>query len=123
MPISRPQRRDFSWLKTKVRDHEGVLTISMQTLLGLIDYERAGSAGREYLRSRLAEHRLAHIPLILPRTKYEEVRLFDLDSPAGELFEAFFEVGAQNDAKLRDFVATECRETLQRIKQVLDAAA
>ena len=112
---------NFPSLKEALRKKEGSMTVSMESLLALIGYEKAGSTGRELLKDRLAEYRISHIPENIPQTKYASIRLFDLDSPAGTLFEAFKNPGESYDAQLRDFVAGDVREALKNIKKLVEA--
>jgi hypothetical protein len=112
---------DFPSLKAALRAKEGIMTVAMEPLLALIGYEKAGSTGRELLKARLAEYKIGHIPADLPPTKYASIRLFDLDSSARNLFEAFNSLGESHDVTLRDLVAGDVREALRNIKKMVEA--
>lgn len=102
-------------LKQSLREADGIKSVSVDSLLKIIGRERAASNIRKSFAEMLRENRIGVLGEI-PATKYESVRLFDLDLPSGELYSDLQTPGDEQDERLRELVDRDCRQKLRQIR-------
>lgn len=118
MPVRELTQPTDKELKECLKDNDGILSVSMETLLSIIGYQRATANGRNLISEMLEENRIGVLSEI-PSSKYEHVRLFDLDLPSGRLCEDLQTPGAEQDERLRELLDHDCRQKLRQIRNIV----
>ena len=113
---------DYEQIRDKVVEEGGVTTLSMAELR---DAEGAGRLTRginDRISRALQRLGLGHVPYNaedLSTSQWDEVRIFDRTSPIGKVIDAAHQVGLDYDIELREAVAGEASEMLDKIRAVL----
>jgi hypothetical protein len=121
MPIKRLQiipPPTIETLKQELKEADGIMSVKVETLLHIISYERAGATGRKMLIQLLRDNRIEIIGE-MPASKYDSVRLFDLDLPSGDLYANLQTPGIEQDERLRELIDGDCRQKLRQIRAIV----
>ncbi|GAA1225732.1 hypothetical protein GCM10009665_15260 [Kitasatospora nipponensis] len=111
---------NYDELRESVTANDGLYTIDMGTLR---DIQRAGRLGihvRDAISRSLQSHGMGHIPGELPGNQYDEVRLYLLGSPIGDIVKAVLSPSNKGDDALRAVNASEAQDQLRRIREIVN---
>jgi hypothetical protein len=84
----------------------------------IVGRERSAKNIRTGIAKILNDNRIGIIGEI-PSSKHESVRLFDLDLPSGQLYEALQIPGNEQDERLRELIDHDSRQKLDKIRAIL----
>ncbi|MEA2442087.1 MAG: hypothetical protein QOH76_3511 [Thermoleophilaceae bacterium] len=105
-------------LKTKVEQHENVLTVSTAELRDVYGVKRMGIHVAGEIQAKLAGVGLGVTPEI-EADSWQQVRLFKLGTPVGDILTAADNPGEEGDKKLRELAEGDAGERLRRIKALV----
>lgn len=94
-------------IKNKVEENDNILTLSMIELRDALGKDKLGVHVRAAISNKLAGMGLGHIPIDLPGSQDELVRLYKRGTPLGELIEIVLAPGETNDRKLKEIFGAE----------------
>jgi len=96
-----------------------IKSVRVESLLEILGSERAGSNIRKSLTQMLQDNNIGLLGEI-PGSKYESVRLFDLDLlPSSQLYEDLQVSGVEQDERLRELIDRDCRRKLRQIQAIV----
>lgn len=110
---------DLEELVTAVEANNGVLTVQAWQVRDAYGAERLGSQVRTNISRELRGRGLGHYPKQLPDRQREEVRLYQVASPAGAIIEAAMTPGTAADVKLRDAAGTGAEAILDKVRELV----
>lgn len=105
----------FDDIRSRVEANQNVITMRMEELRDAIGARRLGVHVCEDISKRLASVGLGHTPRLEP-DGWQEVRVFKLGTPMGDLIAAATQPGEANDGILRAKVDSEASATLEQIR-------
>ncbi|MFJ5122248.1 hypothetical protein [Kitasatospora sp. NPDC088548] len=107
-------------LREAVLADDGLHTVDMGTLRDIQGAGRLGVHVRDAITRSLQSHGMGHIPGELPSNQYDEVRLYLLGSPIGDIIKAVLSPSAKGDDALRAVNASEAQDQLRRIREIVN---
>lgn len=111
--------KTLSDLKRLVEAEGGVLTITMGNLRDAHGAGRLGEHVRTNISRSLLGVGLGHYPKELPSYQHEDVRVYSINSPAGELIDAVLNPGLSNDEKVRQTVGQDAAKIINKIRDLV----
>ena len=102
-----------------VDEQGGVATLTMRELRHAYGAGRLGIYVVDAISRALRNHGLGHFPRRLPRNQNEQVRVFKLGSPVGEVIDAAIHVGKDHDQFLREVGGAETAAVLQKVRELV----
>lgn len=114
---------NYQDLRKAVENHGGMVKIGMTVLKHIDGAGRLGPGVLATMSTSLATHGVGHLPPELPNSQDEQVRLYLIDSPLGDVVTAVLNPNDQRDATLRSIGATgigvHALEQIRQIRQIL----
>lgn len=113
---------DWSEIKEKVEQKDGVWTTTAAVLRNAAGYDRLGKNVTKKISSKLAQEGLGHVPTKLPRHGTAPVRLYLRGTDAGNFIAKAVAPSEENDQQIRDLVSgeeAELAETIEEIRQLV----
>jgi hypothetical protein len=105
-------------LKEKVEQNENVLTVSTADLRDIYGVKRMGVHVADEIEAKLAGVGLGVTPEI-EADSWQEVRLFKLGTPVGDILTAANNPGEEGDKTLRELAEGDASERLRQIKALV----
>ena len=105
-------------LKEKVEQNENVLTVSTAELRDIYGVKRMGVHVAHEIEAKLAGVGLGVTPEI-EADAWQQVRLFKLGTPVGDILNAANNPGDEGDRTLRDLAEGDASERLRQIKALV----
>jgi hypothetical protein len=117
---SKREGKLLTWneLKAKVEQHENVLTVSTAELRDIYGVKRMGVHVADEIQAKLAGVGLGVTPEI-EADSWQQVRLFKLGTPVGDILTAADNPGEEGDKTLRELAEGDASERLRRIKALV----
>ena len=109
----------YDQIREQVADNSGVMTVSMAVLR---DAHKAGKLGvnvRANIARALRQRGMGHVPEELPAYQHEEVRLWLMGTPAGDLIESVLTVSEGTDNAIRSVVESDAAAVVQRVRELV----
>ena len=111
---------NYDELVELVDANEDVFTVKMGSLRDAHDVGRLGKHVRKNISKRLRSQGLGHYPKDeLPSSQHDEVRIFRLGTPTGDLIQAVTQPGTENDEAIRSTVNSDAQARLDRVKELV----
>jgi len=109
-------------IKAAVENNGNVWTFTVEQLRDAHGSGRTGPLVLRDISRTLAGMGLGHVPNTLPTYQHEQVRLYKLGTPVGDLITKVLTPGEQNDRNLRERLAnvgTNYAEIVQQIREIV----
>lgn len=114
---------NYDDLRKAVEGSDGPFKVEMRILKRIDGAGRLGSSVLSTMSAALANNGMGHLPPELPSSQDEDVRLYPINSPLGDVITAVLNPTDQRDATLRNIGATgmgaHAFEQLRQIRQIL----
>ncbi|MCD5422683.1 hypothetical protein LRS71_24545 [Rhodococcus pyridinivorans] len=115
---------NYDDLRKAVDDSNGPLKVEMRVLKRIDGAGRLGSSVLSTMSAALANNGIGHLPPELPSSQDEDVRLYLISSPLGDVITAVLNPTDQRDVTLRNIIGAtgtgaHAVEQLRQIRQIL----
>jgi hypothetical protein len=105
-------------LKKKVEQNQNVLTVTTAELRDIYKVKRMGIHVATEIEAKLAGVGLGNTPELEPDS-WQEVRLFKLGTPVGDILVAANNPGVEGDKTLRELAEGDASERLRQIRALV----
>lgn len=109
----------FEHLLKRVVDNGNVLSVPMHELRDAYGAGRLGVTVRASISKELSAIGLGHVPLDLPDSQSEYVRLYKKGTSVAEIIDSVLITNERQDASLREMAAGDSQRILQKIKALV----
>ena len=109
----------FEAILTKVLANQNLISIPMQELRDAIGAGRLGVTVRASISRELAAIGLGHVPVELPDSQLDFVRVYEKGTSVAEIIEAALSPTKRHDGLLREMAAGDSQRILQKIKDLV----
>lgn len=111
--------KEFQDLKQEVEANQNVLTVTMAQLRDIYGVRRLGVHVCDEISNKLKGVGLGHYPEELIPDAWENVRVYKLGTPVGDVMTAAQSTGPEGDKILRDLAEGDARELVRQVQAIV----
>lgn len=112
-------KKGFDALKEEVEGNENVKTVTMARLRDIYGVRRLGDNVCAEISNKLQGVGLGHYPEDLVPDASEQVRVYKLGTPVGDVMTAAQNPGPEGDKTLRDLAEGDATEIVRQVKAIV----
>lgn len=111
--------KKFEDLKSEVEANQNVQTVTMEELRDIYGVRRLGVHVCSEISNKLMGVGLGHYPEKLEPDAWQQVRLYKLGTPVGDVMTAAQNPGDEGDKMLRDLAEGDAREIVRQVRALV----